>query len=73
MLKLLFLILLFFVARFIWRYIVPVVRLIRNTHRKMNEMNQQMNNPNTHNPTASPTPESSLKDKGEYIDYEELQ
>ena len=72
MLKLIFLILLFFIARFIWRYILPIVRLMRNAHRKMNEMNQQMNNSNRNNHSPSQSKSSLRNDQGEYIDYEEV-
>ncbi len=61
--KLLLLILLYYVIRFVVRYVFPTVKTYNQIKRKVNQ--QAENNPNK-------TQESLYENKGEYIDYEEI-
>jgi hypothetical protein len=59
---------LYFVIRFVMRFIVPLARLTQMTHRTMNEVKRKMNQ-QAKGPEARSTPKPV---DGEYIDYEEI-
>ena len=68
MIRILLFILIFLGIRWIFRFIMPLLKLTRMTHQKMNDMKNHMdqgqNKPNPDKPNR--------KKEGEYIDYEEV-
>lgn len=67
--KVFLLLALFLIFRWVFlRIILPVFKLTRMTHQKMNEMQQQMNQQKNHQFQRRKDREID----GEYIDYEEV-
>lgn len=64
----LFMLVLYFVIRFVMRFIVPLARLTQMTHHTMNEVKQKMNQ--QHPPKQAKSAPKPVD--GEYIDYEEV-
>ena len=72
------LLLLFLFLRFVYRYILPIVRVVRNARKAMGQMQQGFNN-NSGQPYSQPqqplqqsAPTRAAKIEGDYIDYEEV-
>ncbi len=63
MVKILLLIFLFYVGRFIVRFVYPTYKAFHAVKKKMNERTA---------PNQEPKKESLYENKGEYIDYEEI-
>lgn len=56
----------FFIVRFVMRFLVPLARLVQMTHRGISEVKQKINQQRN-------TPRSAPRQvEGEYIDYEEV-
>jgi len=62
----LFLLLLFLILRFVMRFLLPVMKLTRMTHQKMNEMKTKMDQ------NATNEQQQRRKIEGDYIEYEEV-
>lgn len=64
-------VLIFFIVRFIVRFVTPLLQISRVTQDKLRKMQEQMNNMQQQNNQKPPV--STRKPKsGEYIDYEEV-
>ncbi|MFT4061980.1 MAG: hypothetical protein QM642_06450 [Edaphocola sp.] len=64
----LFLLILFFAARFIMRVVLPIMRVTSMTHKKVSDLQRQMNNMQSQEQNNN----ASKKIDGDYIDYEEV-
>lgn len=63
-------VLIFFIVRFIIRFVTPLLQISRLTQDRLKKMQEQMNNMQQN---AQKPPINSKKPKnGEYIDYEEV-
>lgn len=60
----------FFLLRFILKFLLPVVRVVRNTQMHMQDMKRRMDHMQE-GQNAAPKHQSKRVD-GEYIDYEEV-
>lgn len=62
---------LYFLFRFIVRFVIPVARVTRMASSRMREMQDQMNQMQQQANNPNPAPKPKPVD-GEYIDYEEV-
>lgn len=66
------LLLLFFFVRFVLRFVLPVVRVMRATRRGMQQMQEGFNSQAPHQPVKPASFRPSPSKNGDYIDYEEV-
>lgn len=68
----------YFLFRFIFRVVLPLIRISRAAQARMKEMQERMarQNAGSHQAHSGPFPppsEKARKKEGEYIEYEEVQ
>lgn len=66
----LFLLVLFLIIRFLMRFLLPVFKITRMTHQKMNEIKKQMDYMQQNN--GNNTQRAGKRIDGDFIDYEEI-
>ncbi|RQO31285.1 hypothetical protein DBR32_04775 [Taibaiella sp. KBW10] len=64
-----FLIVLSLIARFVLRFVMPILQVTKAARQQMNDMQQQMN---SRNGQAEQPQKQSKRVDGEFIDYEEV-
>ncbi len=67
----LFLLIFFVVIRFVLRFLLPVFKITRMTHQKMNEMKKQMDHMQG-NPGSGAKTRQKKQVEGDYIEFEEV-
>lgn len=60
-------VIIYFVVRFVNRFVMPILRITRMTQHQMNDMRQKMNNMEHQQQNRS-----SKRVEGDYIEYEEV-
>lgn len=63
----LFVVIIYFVVRFVNRYLMPILKLTKMTHHQMGEMRRKMENME-----QQQQQKQSRRVDGDYIDYEEV-
>lgn len=63
----LFLFIIFLLIRFVMRFLLPIMKMTRMTHKHMNDMRQKMDNMQQQNNSTK-----QRRVDGDYIDYEEV-
>lgn len=61
----------YFLLRFLFRFVLPIVRVTRHTQAKMNEIRKKMEEMEAQQ-TKVNTSKHNKTTEGEYIDYEEV-
>lgn len=64
--------LIYFLYRFIFNFLIPVGRATREMKQKMNEFQSRMQQQQGFGPTPEPVKESPKKKNDDYIDFEEV-
>ncbi|MBY0476221.1 MAG: hypothetical protein K2Q24_01130 [Chitinophagaceae bacterium] len=64
--------LIYFLYRFIFNFLIPVGRATREMKQKMNEFQSRMQQQQGYAPTPEPVKESPKTKKDDYIDFEEV-
>ncbi len=67
----LWVVILFFIIRFVLRFVTPLLQISRITQDRLKQMQQQMDDMHQNN-NRTRSQESTKAKKGEYIDYEEV-
>lgn len=65
----LFLVILFFLARFVLRFLLPIMKMTRMTHQHMNDMRKKMDEMQQGDNNRQ---NQNKRVEGDYIDYEEV-
>lgn len=63
---------LFFIARFVLRFVLPVIRVTRQAQSSINDLRSRMEAMQQQQPSAQPDNKQRPAVDGEYIDYEEV-
>jgi len=67
------LLLFIFFLRFVWRIVLPAVRIVRSAGNNLRQMQDQMNGHQQQPQTPyTPPATATRKKEGDYIDYEEV-
>lgn len=64
--------LLYFLYRFIFHFLIPVSKTAREMKKKMNEFQSRMQQQQGFTPRPEPVKESPQQKKDDYIDFEEV-